>query len=97
MLPELKESVVRQIPPRAAEYIRYCTIMPDLGFLTAVSMDPETGEGIYHGQDLHDDEWTMVFFSRDIVYYKNRLMLDLDSQYGDLPSRITSQFEPPAF
>jgi DNA mismatch repair protein MSH5 len=97
MLPELKETVVRQIPPEAAEYIRHCTIMPDRGFLIGVSMDPDTGEGIYHGQGLHGDEWMMFFFSRDVVYYKNRLMLDLDSQYGDLPSCIAGQFEPHTF
>ncbi|KAK3906216.1 muts domain V-domain-containing protein [Staphylotrichum tortipilum] len=91
MLPELKEAVIRQIPPEAAQYIRHCTIMPDLGFLIAVDMDPETGEGIYRGQDLHEDEWMVSFFSRDAVYYKNQLMLELDSQYGDLPSRITNE------
>ena len=93
MLPELQETVVRTSPRAAVGYIRHCTIMPQLGFLLAVTLDPETGEGFYHGQHDHEGEWTMCFCSGDVAYYKNQLMLELDSQYGDLPSRITGEFE----
>ena len=92
MLPELKNTVVREIPSAAAEYIRHCTIMPQLGFLIAVTLDPNSGEGVYHGQHHPEGEWTMCFASDGVVYYKNQLMLDLDSQYGDLPSRIAGEF-----
>ncbi len=94
MLPEIQASVVREIPREAAGYIRHCTIMPQLGFLLAVALDPETGEGFYHGQLDRGGEWTMCFSSDDVVYYRNQLTLDLDSQYGDLPSRIAGEFEP---
>ncbi|KAK4239460.1 muts domain V-domain-containing protein [Achaetomium macrosporum] len=91
MLPDLKESVVQEVPREAAKHIRHCTVMPQLGFLTAVTLDPETGEGVYHGQHHPQDEWRMCFVSEYVAYYKNRLMLDLDSQYGDLPSRIADE------
>lgn len=65
--------------------------MPQLGFLIAVNLDPDTGTGIYYGQYHHEGEWTMCFTSEDAVYYKNQLMFDLDSQYGDLPSRIAGK------
>jgi DNA mismatch repair protein MSH5 len=97
MLPELREAAVRDAPREAAEYIRHCTVMPELGFLIAVSLNPETGEGVYHGQGHAEGEWMMCFVSEDVVYYKNQLMLDLDSQYGDLPSRIAGKFEPATF
>lgn len=84
---------MREVPREAARYICHCTIMPQLGFLIAVQLDSETGEGVYYGQHHPDGEWTMCFASEDIVYYKNQLMLDLDSQYGDLPSRIAGEFE----
>jgi DNA mismatch repair protein MSH5 len=70
--------------------------MPQLGFLLAVALDPETGDGFYHGQHDHEGEWTTCFSSDDVVYYKNRLMRDLDSQYGDLPSRIAGEVYPVA-
>jgi DNA mismatch repair protein MSH5 len=85
---------MQEVPREAARYIRHCTIMPQLGFLVAVQLDPETGEGVYHGQHHPDGEWMMYFVSEDIVYYKNQLMLDLDSQYGDLPSRIAGESKP---
>jgi DNA mismatch repair protein MSH5 len=88
VLPDLKESVVQDTSREAGVHIRHCTVMPQLGFLIGVALDPETGEGVYHGQHDPQGEWTMCFVSEDIAYYKNHLMLDLDSQYGDLPSRI---------
>ena len=93
MLPELHETVVRTSPRAAVGYIRHCTIMLQLGFLLAVTLDPGTGEGFYYGQHDHKGEWTMCFSSGDVAYYKNQLMLDLDFQYGDLPSRIAGEFE----
>jgi DNA mismatch repair protein MSH5 len=95
MLPDLKESVIRDVPREMAQHIRHCTVMPQLGFLIAVTLDSETGEGVYHGQHHPDGAWAMCFTSEDTVYYKNQLMLDLDTQYGDLPSRIAGELEYP--
>lgn len=91
MLHELKDSVTRDIPRAAVRHVHHCTVMPQLGFLIAVRLDPDTREGMYHGQDCPDDEWIMCFSSGDMVYYKNQLMLDLDTQYGDLLSRIAGE------
>lgn len=90
-LPELRESVAQEVPREYAQYIHHCTIMPELGFIIAVRLDPETGEGYYHGQHHPEGGWTMCFTTEDIVYYKNQTMLDLDSQYGDLLSRIAGK------
>jgi DNA mismatch repair protein MSH5 len=92
MLSEVKDTVVRGIPSAAARDIRHCTIIPQLGFLVAVTLDPNSGEGVYHGQHHPEGEWAMCFASDDTAYYKNQLVLDLDSQYGDLPSRIAGEF-----
>lgn len=96
MLPEIKDAVVRESPREAAQYLRHCTVMPQEGFLIAVELDPETREGIYHGQGSPEGEWIRCFTHDDAVYYKNQLMLDLDSQYGDLPSRISGKPKPPS-
>lgn len=91
MLPNAKESAQRELPSWAAQYVHYCTILPELGFLLAVTLNPETGEGVYHGQDAAADDWHIKFINGDLVHYKNTAMLDLDSQYGDLPSQIASE------
>lgn len=83
---------MRDVPRAAVGNVRHCTIMPQLGFLIAVLRDPETGEGAYHGQHDPDGEWVMCFTNEETVYYKNQVMLDLDSQYGDLQSRIAGEF-----
>lgn len=91
-LSDLKDSILREIPREAAKYVHHCTTMPQLGFLIAVQLDHETGAGVYHGQHCPEGEWVMCFSSEDLAYYKNQLMVDLDSQYGDLPSRIVGEF-----
>jgi len=80
--------VIQGVPKTVAQHILHCTVMPQLGFLIGVRLDPRTGEGIYHGQYHLGDEWTLCFTADELAYYKNQRMLDLDSQYGDLPSRI---------
>jgi DNA mismatch repair protein MSH5 len=91
MLPEANALVRREAPPWATKHIRYCTVLPELGFLVAVTLDSSTGEGFYLGQGAADGPWDSIFVSGDLVYYKNALMLDLDAQFGDLPSRIARE------
>ncbi|KAK1828220.1 muts domain V-domain-containing protein [Podospora conica] len=91
MLPEANATVRREAPPWATKHIRYCTILPELGFLVAVTLDSSTGEGFYLGQGAADGPWDPSFVNGDLVYYKNALMMDLDAQFGDLPSRIAQE------
>ncbi|KAK0754086.1 muts domain V-domain-containing protein [Schizothecium vesticola] len=92
MLPEANAMVRREAPPWATKHIRYCTVLPELGFLVAVTLDSSTGEGFYLGRGAADGPWDPSFVNGDLVYYKNALMLDLDAQFGDLPSRIAPNF-----
>lgn len=83
--------VRREAPPWATKHIRYCTVLPELGFLVAVTLDSSRGEGFYLGQGAADGPWDPCFVNGDLVFYKNALMLDLDAQFGDLPSRIARE------
>ncbi|KAK3695186.1 muts domain V-domain-containing protein [Podospora appendiculata] len=91
MLPEVTRGIQKGVPPWATEHIRDCIIFPRLGFLTAVAVNPDTGQGMYDGQGSLDDEWNSVFSSGDLIYFKNRAMTDLDHEYGDLPSLIADE------
>ena len=76
------------------KHIRYCTILPQLGLLVAVTLDASTGEGLCFGPPTADGAWGLKFANGDLAYYKNPLMSDLNAQYGDLPSRIAREFIP---
>ncbi|KAK0737687.1 muts domain V-domain-containing protein [Apiosordaria backusii] len=91
MLPELRDSIAREAPKWANKHILHCTVLEQSGFLIGVAVKPDTGVGVYHGHELLDDEWELVFVTEDVAYYKNQLMHDLDSQYGDLPSHIADE------
>ncbi|KAK4177654.1 putative muts protein 5 [Triangularia setosa] len=91
MLPDIRDGIAREAPRWANKHILHCTVLEQSGFLIGVAIKPDTGVGVYYGHDLLDDEWELVFVTEDIAYYKNRLMHDLDSQYGDLPSYITDE------
>ncbi|KAL1843139.1 hypothetical protein VTJ49DRAFT_2889 [Mycothermus thermophilus] len=90
-LPELAKHVAQDVPEQFTSYIHHCTVMVDLGFLVAVQRNPESGEGVYHGQYHAEDVWELILTTEEIVYYKNQAMRDLDSQYGDLLGRIADE------
>jgi len=78
---------------------------PQLGFLTTVPLDPETGNGIYEGnlenpwERKFSTEYTSPFrynpqlcaltCSREQVYFKNSEMREMDDHFGDLYGSIT--------
>ncbi|KAI1423077.1 putative MSH5 protein [Xylaria sp. FL1777] len=71
------------IPEWARQYVRNCIFFPQLGFLTVVSINPQTGKGNYDGEGLHDT-WVCMFLADGCAYYKNRQMKELDEELGDL-------------
>lgn len=61
-----------------------CIFYPQLGFLTVVSLNPETGRGNYQGEGLAEDVWESMFVNEGHIYYKNTMMRELDEQVGDI-------------
>ncbi|KAI1079458.1 muts domain V-domain-containing protein [Whalleya microplaca] len=77
----------RDVPEWAQQYVQNCIFYPQLGFLTVVSLNPETGKSTYNGEGL-DDVWEGMFTADGCVYYKNRWMKEMDEQVGDAYSMI---------
>ncbi|KZL80976.1 domain v [Colletotrichum incanum] len=87
-LGEVSTSLTRELPEWARKYVTGCVFWPQFGFLTVVSLLSDTGEAGYKGQGMADDRWEQQFVANGNVYYKNKSMLELDSQIGDTYSRI---------
>ncbi|KAI1094799.1 muts domain V-domain-containing protein [Rostrohypoxylon terebratum] len=71
-----------ELPEWARKYVQNCIFFPQLGFLTVVSLNPETGKGNYDGEGL-SDIWERMFVAEGCVYYKNRQMREMDEHFGD--------------
>ncbi|OBT79203.1 hypothetical protein VF21_01764 [Pseudogymnoascus sp. 05NY08] len=87
-LSQVAAKLVAELPEWAAQYVQNCIFFPQLGFLTVVTLDPETGRGNYEGQGLDDDAWNLSFCTEDMGYYKNRQMKDIDNHFGDMYGMI---------
>jgi DNA mismatch repair protein MSH5 len=70
------------IPEWARKYVQSCIFFPQLGFLTGVSTNPNTGKGNYDGEGLHDT-WECMFVADGCAYYKNQQMKEMDEEFGD--------------
>lgn len=81
-LTDVNEKLRRDLPEWAQQYIQNCVFLPQLGFLTLVSRNPETGRGNYEGEGV-DDVWERMFATETSVYCKNRRMKEMDEQFGD--------------
>ncbi|KUI66380.1 hypothetical protein VM1G_02032 [Cytospora mali] len=90
-LNEVAAHLITEIPEWAQQYVKNCIFYPQIGFLTVVSLDPETGRGNYEGEGLVDDSWERMFVTDGNIYYKNRRMKELDGQYGDLYCMIVDK------
>ncbi|GAW18856.1 hypothetical protein ANO14919_083380 [Xylariales sp. No.14919] len=71
------------VPEWARKYVKNCIFFPQLGFLTVVSINPQTGKGNYDGEGLNDT-WKCMFLADGSAYYKNQQMKVLDDELGDL-------------
>jgi DNA mismatch repair protein MSH5 len=100
LLTKVATQLSKDLPEWASQYVESCIFFPQLGFLTVVPLDPETGRGKYEGEGLDGDDWVKQFASNDMGYYKNRRMKEMDVYFGDMygvicgspPSRTTTRF-----
>ncbi|KAI0165541.1 muts domain V-domain-containing protein [Xylariaceae sp. FL1272] len=82
LLGTVTTSMRKDVPEWARKYVRNCIFFPQLGFLTVVSLNTETGKGKYSGEGMHDN-WERMFIAEGCVYYKNRRMNEMDDEFGD--------------
>lgn len=93
LLTQVATQLSSDLPEWASQYIENCIFFPQLGFLTVVPLDPETGKGKYEGEGIDDDNWTKMFISNDMdmAYYKNRRMKEMDGYFGDMYGMICGE------
>lgn len=94
ILAQIRVRLVQAMPDWAREHLVNCIFYPQLGFLVAVNLDPQTGKGVYQGEDLPDDDWVMMFTNDRLVLYKTRMMSELDATYGDPYGRLVGTCPP---
>ncbi|RFU35986.1 hypothetical protein B7463_g362, partial [Scytalidium lignicola] len=88
LLTEIATQLSVSLPEWARQYVENCIFFPQLGFLTVVTLDPETGKGKYEGEGTVNDIWEKMFVSENVCYYKNWRMKELDDYFGDLYGMI---------
>jgi DNA mismatch repair protein MSH5 len=88
LLTDVATQLSNDLPEWASQYIESCIFFPQLGFLTVVPLDLETGRGRYEGEGLLDDVWERMFASNNMGYYKNRRMKEMDDYFGDMYGMI---------
>ncbi|PQE06508.1 dna mismatch repair msh5 protein [Rutstroemia sp. NJR-2017a WRK4] len=91
LLTEVQRKISQALPEWARQYVENCIYFPQLGFLTVVQLDPETGMGKYEGDGIEGDEWLRMFVSEEKGYYKNKMMREMDIYIGDMYSMITDR------
>lgn len=82
-LTEVNVKLRADIPEWAQHYVQGCVFYPQLGFLTVVSLNLETGHANYEGEGLNDI-WERLFVDNGVVYCKNRRMKEMDEHFGDV-------------
>jgi DNA mismatch repair protein MSH5 len=91
LLTQVATQLSHDLPEWASQYVENCIFFPQLGFLTVVPLDPETGKGKYEGEGIEDDVWEKMFVSNDMGYYKNRRMKEMDDCFGDMYGMICGE------
>jgi DNA mismatch repair protein MSH5 len=88
LLTQVAIRLSNDLPEWAAQYVENCIFFPQLGFLTVVPLDSNTGKGKYEGEGIENDAWDKMFVSNDMGYYKNNRMREMDEYFGDMYGMI---------
>lgn len=81
---DMRKELMDDLPEWARRFEMSFQFWPQLGFLTAIPLDPETGKGVYEGEGYEDAGWELMFKDETTVYYKNRKAKEMDMHWGDL-------------
>ena len=57
---------------------------PQIGFLIATRLNPDTGRGDWEGGETEDQRWDRIFSTATTIYYKDLRMRELDERLGDM-------------
>lgn len=81
LLSEAARSIASKLPPNALPPDAQLNVIffPQIGFLIAVPVDEQTGQGVYAGT-----LWERIFTTGATVYYKSPQMQEMDERFGDI-------------
>ncbi|KAJ9647903.1 chaperone ATPase hsp78 [Coniosporium tulheliwenetii] len=81
LLSEAARSIASKLPPNAMPPEAQLNVIffPQIGFLIAVPVDEQTGQGVYAGT-----LWKRIFTTGATVYYKSPQMQEMDERFGDI-------------
>ncbi|GAM86102.1 hypothetical protein ANO11243_041120 [Dothideomycetidae sp. 11243] len=88
LLSHVAEHIARTIPAVHDAQINVI-FFPQIGFLIAVRLIPNTRRGVYEGNE--DDNWELMFTTSEYAYYKNANVKEMDQQFGDIYGQICNR------
>jgi len=91
LLAKVAEHVSSNLPAGVEVEIN-AIFFPQIGFLLAVDLDPETGRGVWEGSS--EDPWEKIFVTEQVAYYKNNNMTEMDEYLGDIYGKICGMWQP---
>ena len=94
---DMRKELMADLPEWAQQYELSFQFWPQLGFLTVVPLDPNTGKGVYEGEGYEDTAWELMFKDESLVYYKNRKAKEMDMHWGDIYGIICGVYAVPGF
>ncbi|KAK7535827.1 muts domain V-domain-containing protein [Phyllosticta citribraziliensis] len=85
LLSQVARQIAEEVPAVLQANINVI-FFPQIGFLTTVPIDPETGSSVYDGPA--EEPWEPMFTGEQIAYYKNDKMHEMDRHFGDIHGLI---------
>ncbi|GAB7348558.1 hypothetical protein MBLNU459_g6949t1 [Dothideomycetes sp. NU459] len=85
LLSQVAQDVAQRVPAELDANINVI-FFPQIGFLIVIRIDPETGCGVYEGNE--EDPWEKMFTTEEYAYYKNANVTEMDDYWGDIYGRI---------
>lgn len=85
LLTHVSENIAATVP---AVYDAQINVIffPQIGFLIAVRLLPDTRRGVYEGDET--EPWEKVFTTAEYAYYKSTHVKEMDQQFGDVYGHI---------
>ncbi|KAF2264564.1 hypothetical protein CC78DRAFT_580350 [Lojkania enalia] len=81
LLSQVARKMSEKIPSNLQEALNVI-YFPQIGFLTAVPIDPTTHTAVYDGG--FGNPWERMFSTEEHAYFKNNEMREMDDHFGDL-------------
>lgn len=80
---EVGQQIAKTVP-MAVQATLNVIFFPQIGFLIAIPVDPQTGDAVYDGGMSENENWERLFSTENVVYFKSSQMREMDEYFGDV-------------